>query len=659
VRIDCHVPITLRIVGVPTDDQLAALAKALTRAVTARLAEAERVLAERHGHTGDAGTEVREQYDHRREVNSGYAVPSFQLAGDPVAVPTQQAPGAPPPLPDLDANETRALQLRSMGAKLVDPALPAAQNEAAVRAIALDIFGSREAVDAMFGQLSDLVQQEVERQHKYEDPDARTDHRLQFFIRMRMYFSSWQDLLRHFSDFERVQRPATAVSGEVDIVLHHDAAERLKRVLAVLAQHNHPHPRITGGFQLRHYEEGEIQTKGFMIHALGYAIDIAAAENPKIGFQDSGARRFDPHQIAAAIDPRGAHMDMGNDWPEIVKAMGRSTVNDERTLAAEDQDPVAKRVFRLFEQQFRQMQRGSLGFIGTLSPDRRTKLLDVRQRYLKVLREIAAQRGKQAVAGLQERRKAILEEIPPLVTEWTSALDAEITRSRAKHAGMDKLRPPTEIRTDLQHAERSLLRAQQDERRAKAATAAATGRRDAAIAKARPAGRDWTPTPVEAFQDMAVKRQEAEDALRDEIHAKHVRDKATVTRDQLKAELAMSDTAALRPAWNWIAQVGELRDELARPDLSTLAGVGTFEALTTGDLSSIAPADNPPLLRLLEVGFFNPKGAFDLQFFEEMAHSGFVPGATWPFGGADPMHFELQEGRDRIEPPGTLPPRAR
>jgi hypothetical protein len=49
VEINCHLPITLRITGVPSDDQLAAVGRALTRAVAARLAEAERVLEERHG----------------------------------------------------------------------------------------------------------------------------------------------------------------------------------------------------------------------------------------------------------------------------------------------------------------------------------------------------------------------------------------------------------------------------------------------------------------------------------------------------------------------------------------------------------------------------------------------------------------------------------
>ena len=51
MRINCHVPITVRIVGVPTDDQLAAIGRALVRAVSSRLAEAERLLADRHAIT--------------------------------------------------------------------------------------------------------------------------------------------------------------------------------------------------------------------------------------------------------------------------------------------------------------------------------------------------------------------------------------------------------------------------------------------------------------------------------------------------------------------------------------------------------------------------------------------------------------------------------
>lgn len=91
MRIDCHVPITLRISGVPSDDQLAALGRALTRAVAASLAEAERLLADRHG--AGAVVEVRESYDPRRESAGRYAVPSYQHNGEPAAVRLRPASG--------------------------------------------------------------------------------------------------------------------------------------------------------------------------------------------------------------------------------------------------------------------------------------------------------------------------------------------------------------------------------------------------------------------------------------------------------------------------------------------------------------------------------------------------------------------------------------
>ncbi|MEU1163932.1 hypothetical protein ABZ372_26190, partial [Streptomyces sp. NPDC005921] len=95
MRIDCHVPITLRIVGVPTDDQLEAAGRALTRAVAARLTEAERLLADRHGPDCGTAAEVKEPYDAQRQGAEGYAVPSFGDGGKPVAVPDGQGTAAP------------------------------------------------------------------------------------------------------------------------------------------------------------------------------------------------------------------------------------------------------------------------------------------------------------------------------------------------------------------------------------------------------------------------------------------------------------------------------------------------------------------------------------------------------------------------------------
>ncbi|MFJ5302591.1 hypothetical protein [Streptomyces sp. NPDC088350] len=599
------------------------------------------------------------------------AAPTAPPAVDPQ--PPASAPATAPPaattataaLPDLDANEA-AVRARHPDLARPDPAQPARRNEDAVRAVAPEVFGSGEAVDAVFDTLSPLVKDALAQQYPGASRDEMTQHRLQFLVRMRMYFSSWHDLIDHFRNFVRVKRQG----GRVDIVLHRDAAVRLERVLDLLTRHNHPLPSITGGFQLRHFDQGDIQSAGYMVHALGYAIDIAAAENPKIGFRDPGVGRFDPYGIAANIAPGSVHMDMGPGGLQTVKAMGQRMANDNSTLAADDQDPAAKAYFKLFEQRFQAMREGSLGFLSTLSADHRTKLLDLRRRHLDVLRKIRAQRDRRpadpkAMADLQEQRRATLAQIPVLVTEWIDALDRAVATSLAAHPGMAALRPPAEIRADLRHADENLRRATQDAARATAAKSAAAVRHDAATAAYRTlAARAWR-APAGAASDkafdaaqaasrrMAETREEAVAAEHGEIAAIRARSRAKAARDALAAELATSDVPALSSAWEWITKYRELRDELAAPDLSP-AGIGTFEALTTGDLAHIAPPDNPPLLRLLEVGYFNPKDAFDLEFFEEMAHSGLVPGATWQFGGADPMHFELQEGKDRIGNPGTL-----
>ncbi|WP_043686905.1 hypothetical protein [Streptomyces xylophagus] len=95
MRIECHVPITLRIVGVPTDDQLEAAGRALTRAVAARLTEAERLLSDWHGHRTAPPTKIRDPYDPDREAAEGYAIPSYGHDGDPVAVPVRKSAPVP------------------------------------------------------------------------------------------------------------------------------------------------------------------------------------------------------------------------------------------------------------------------------------------------------------------------------------------------------------------------------------------------------------------------------------------------------------------------------------------------------------------------------------------------------------------------------------
>jgi hypothetical protein len=560
---------------------------------------------------------------------------------------------------DPDANEAAA--------RAQDPQLPEIdrgkqtpqQNEDAVRAVVMAAFGGEDALNAAFETLADPVRLEVDK-YAASDPAAVTANRVQFFVRMRLYFDSWTDVLAHFRAFRRISR------GPVDVVLHEDAAARLDRALDVLAKHQHPFPAMGVGFGLRGFHRDEFQTPGYMIHALGYAVDVAAAENPKIAFMNkpgAGAERHDPIQIAASIDAATAHMDLGLSNAATIEAMGTRTAAEHELSAAEDTDKVAKEYFERFEHQFQQMQAGSTGFIGTITKAHRDQLLKLRSDYFDVLKAQAAERKKGAkadakvLAGLEAQRRAVLGEMPALMTEWIAGVDAEIAKTLKAHPGMDKLRSAAELSTALKAAETALKQAGRSEAQAQAVKTSAMADRDVASearrqAEARermaPGGNEFK----KALDATAAARQKLSDKIDAVIEAI---DAELTTRSALGgATEARERLEQLRRAWGWITSLRELRQALSAPDLATPAGVKAFERLTTGDLQHVAPVDNPPLLRLLDKGFFNPKGAFDLAFFEEMAHSGFIPGATWGFGGADPMHFELLEGRNRIRAPGNF-----
>ena len=374
--------------------------------------------------------------------------------GDPTdaGVPPDAALAVDPDKLDPDKNE-EAARTRNPGLAQIDRGAPAQVNEDAVRAVVIDAFGSEENLNKEFEKLSPAVIAEVDK-YAGADPAARTANRTQFFVRMRLYFDSWDATLEHFRSFVRVQRPPN-----VDVVLHKYAAARLERALDVLHSKGHPLPRIGVGFGLRGFHRDEFQTPGYMIHALGFAIDVAAAENPKIGFmRRSEVEHHDPTQIAATIGPAQAHMDIGASGPAIIEAMGKRTAQDPTLAAADDTDTVAKKFFQHFEQQFEQMRQGSLGFLGTISQGRRDALLKLRHEYFDVLEKLDAERKKGSkgstavISDLEARRLAKLKAIPALVTDWVSAIDADIAKEFTTHPGMDKLRAPSVIKGELKTA---------------------------------------------------------------------------------------------------------------------------------------------------------------------------------------------------------------
>ena len=94
-EIHCHIPIRVSITGIPDDDQLDPLAAAVGRAVTQRIALADRTVqaaaAGRHLLPGTG--EVQEPREPGRELQEplAYTVPSYQGAGQQARVPLKRA----------------------------------------------------------------------------------------------------------------------------------------------------------------------------------------------------------------------------------------------------------------------------------------------------------------------------------------------------------------------------------------------------------------------------------------------------------------------------------------------------------------------------------------------------------------------------------------
>ena len=645
-------------------------------------------------HTSAGRQLLAHEITHVVQQSAGLAQSIQRDPDDPTKTSQTTQPGTAPAkaaAPDPDAVEAAA--------RAVDPFLPQIdltqqtplENDAAAQQLVLVAFGGEKGLNDAFETLSPEVKKQVDAdatadvaraKRAGQTPDAdqvKTANRAQFLARVRLYFNSWAEVLDHFRAIEQLS------DGPVDLFLHRDAKARLQRVLEVLKSKGHALPTIHEGFSLRHkYRSTDsggnpiVEHPGMMIHLMGYAFDASAKSNPRITYgseQAGGLERHDQDLLAVTVGPAAAHMDLGKNNPGFIEAMGKRTAGD-TVAATDDTDPAAVEYFERFAAQFNQMVQGSQAFTHSLSTAHRDELLKIRNQYFDELRAIRDERKKGAkadakiIAAHEAQRRALLLRMPALMTEWIAALDKEINAEFAKHPGMSKMRSPAEITRDLKSKQAEVQQATREEAQAQAAKAQAMAARDAAsAARDRAEAAEHHAPSGQAFQKaweaaqaarqrLSEKMDAVAEAIGKELDTRHALEADVKARDALATELKASDAPALRGSWAWIERLRELRQALAAPDLSTPAGLRAYERLTTGDLSEFtgdAPVDNPPLLRLLDIGYFNPSGAFDLAFFEEAAHSGFWPGASWNFGSVDSMHFELAEGRNSLQSPGKTP----
>jgi hypothetical protein len=600
-------------------------------------------------------------------------------------------------------------------------------NDDAARELVKLIFGDDD-VNASVGDLSDVVKDDLDsavgasksaekKAGRLTDEQiaARTQNRMVFLKRLRLYFRSWNDMLKHFREIEEF----TSSEGPMDVLLHRSAMEHFKRALATLKAKGHPMPRITSGFQLRKFyqreaDRGGPHSAGLMVHALGFAFDAFVKGNPRITYSNAGTTGPERHVFdlqAVIVGKEATAMNLnvgGRDNQTFIAAMGARTLNSEAS-AADDQDAQAVEYFKVFEQQFNQMLAGSRKFTQSLAPTHRDSLFKLRTDYFAELDAIEAERRKPkpdaaAIAAHRQKRHDLLAAMPPHMAEWVAKLDAEDAHERGKHEdlNMDQLRSPTVIRADQQKNTKDIAGANQKLQTAQAAAAraqaayqrAATARRvarerklaaqqalDAAQRAPRSQGNggDWQARDpkvdtankaLESAQTAVANAEKAANAAWDSVaeFSKAV-DAAgeelkgfDKQRTALRVELQGSNLPQLQKSWEWIDRLQELRHWLTAPDLQSPGGLAAFERLMVGDRSErdtrdrVNIADNPPLLRLLDIGYFNPTGAFDLAFFEEMAHHGFVPGASWNPDSVDSMHFQFVAGRNSILEPGKRKP---
>ena len=326
--------------------------------------------------------------------------------------------------------------------------------------------------------------------------EMKTANRVQFFVQMRLYFSSWSNLLNHFRAIKTFKFDAKLDKNKnhVSVPLHRDARERLERALTVLESKGRQLPKIYGGFSLRGRYKGEFHSTGMMTHALGYAFDISAKENPHIIFGKSEEKETpSPNQIATTVGPKRAHMNMdlsrigktGISNETFIESMGERTASNDRLSATDDPDPTFKKYLELFEEQFRQMEAASIEFKNTISKDNRDKLLGLRSRYFEILnilkseRKKGSKRNRDLINSLEGEQRQLLKLFPTLITEWIAAINAEIDDVLKKN-GMDKLRPPSDISLELKTAQSEVKEAMKNQVQARSSKARAIAARDPA-----------------------------------------------------------------------------------------------------------------------------------------------------------------------------------
>lgn len=434
--------------------------------------------------------------------------------------------------------------------------------------------------------------------------------RVEFLEVMALYFGSYENVIKHYMQIRRANVPGT-------LYLHDDAATALESVSTAL---NGLIPKTTTGLGLRsRWKVSPNQSHGKMSHPFGYAIDYRAIQNPHLhGDKD----RLTLLNLYASDDPKlrsdhpaGAmqhiHVDMPGDSKKAITQMGNTPASSENV------------------ENFSRQLESEINRMGAIS-----------NRF----RQVLTAEAQDALYGLQTKFKPILKRENEN-TKAMNALKPKLKKAEAKltqqQNGLNTLTKRAEA---LQNAKKpqpdQLKKLERLIEQAKARVTEAQAQLDALI---------------EQENDLKTARGAIEDEKND-IRTK-MKPHLKPFFDRIDAEIKrLKKSGPPTPADN--EQIEALNKLQTRLENDIAFVIGTKQA-TRGDIDwRKREVDNPPILQMADLGFFNPEQrptnsddlnneGFDSKFMVEMAKHGFMQGIFWN-SELDSMHFDFRKGLDAI-----------
>jgi len=471
---------------------------------------------------------------------------------------------------------------------------------------------------------------------------ADIKNRRGFLTGMQPSLGTLQDVITHFNAIRKVNVP-----GEVH--LHESAASRLEMVAEQLTVNGGvmPYSDVALGLRGRYWHK---HNRGLMAHPCGYAIDFRPYDNPHL---------TDPRLVKLIEMQTGGqvNMDMSNysSRRALISAMGDAnetgTLGENPELAGK-----ARQFLDNLETQFEKVSGTSKKFQEEL-PDTREQLFSYQEQMKEInarIRAIAKEKKKPQSDKQQLEKEAVelttqkatmemnmKKELPRIFAPWIWRINFKILLITylLKQSGLDPYTAGTEkevknkiqlqlksLKKEKMEAEKKLLKVEKDfkdyARMAKEKQYKTPEEKQKAIE-----------TGLTKFSNYYDEKSELQESI------EHANQQIPSLEKQI----------TLLPKLSELKTLQSLKTSLS--DFNFVFGTG--------------PAvKNPPIVQLLQKGFFNAdaepsanekmnpkKHGFNLSFIKTMASFGFDLGIAWSAGSSDPMHFELVKGVDALKNP--------